>query len=301
MHLDRPVPSFGLRFKPALLALLLHGAGGAAIRANPSAPPSINAFPVMEGSIVHTLSSAKVGDSFKVYVRLPPEAAEHPERTFPVVYTLDGDHTFPLMVSAATEVGWSGAVPPVIIVGIGWGTLDLENGNHRSRDLSPQSIPGFEGTGGGPAFLSFLTTEVFPWIEANFPADTEQRYLYGHSLGGLFALYAYAKEADQFAGIIAGSPFLADQLDFLNQVAAARRGPRACRLFVTTGEQEVPDLFLQPLDRLRELLASNWAEPESYEIVLQPGFDHFTMVAPSISRGLSAIFTMRGPATAETP
>lgn len=251
---------------------------------------STSKLPVLTGTDVISIDSKSVGDEFVLYVRVPPEAAAEPDRKFPVIYALDGDHTFPMMCSVATELSWSGAVPPVIVVGIGYGTLDLENGNHRSRDLSPQPYGGEEDSGGGPRFLEFLLTEAFSEIEAKFPADPEQRYLYGHSLGGLFSLYAYTKSADAFQGIVAGSPFLAGQLELLEKTAAEHPG-RACRLFVVTGDMEDPAYFIDDLKPLRSLLDTKWAAPDSYEMVLLPGFDHFTMVAPSISMGLKAVFT----------
>lgn len=147
---------------------------------------STSELPILTGTEVHTLHSESVGDDFVLYVHLPPEAFTEPERRFPVLYAMDGDHSFPMICSAVTQLSWSGAVPPVIVVGVGYGTLDLNNGNHRSRDLSPQPYPGAEDSGGGAAFHQFLTEDVFSYIEAKYPVDTEARYLFGHSLGGLF-------------------------------------------------------------------------------------------------------------------
>ncbi|MDQ8187416.1 alpha/beta hydrolase-fold protein [Pelagicoccus sp. SDUM812002] len=255
-----------------------------------SADVSTSELPVLTGTEVLSLRSETVGDAFVLYVRVPPDAAAQPDRKFPVIYALDGDHTFPMMCSVATELSWSGAVPAAIVVGIGYGTLDLENGNHRSRDLSPQPYDGEEDSGGGSRFLEFLLSEAFPEIQANIPADSEQRYLFGHSLGGLFSLYAYTKQPEAFQGIVAGSPFLAGQLELLEETAAGLP-PRDCRLFVVTGDLEDPTYFIDDLKPLRSLLDSKWAAPDSYETVLLPGFDHFTMVAPSISMGLRAVFT----------
>jgi hypothetical protein len=250
---------------------------------------STDELPVLTGTTIHTVTSEAVGDDFVLYVRVPPEAASEPERTFPVIYALDGDHTFPMMASIVTELGFSGSAPPAIIVGIGYGTLDLENGNHRGRDLSPQPLQMIPGSGGGPEFLSFLIEEVFPLIESKYPADSEERYLFGHSLGGLFALYTYTREADAFAGIVAGSPALIAQLPFLEE-SAENSEPRTCRLAILTGDEEDAALFINDLEPLKAKLEGGWATAGSYEMALLPGFDHFTMVAPSISKGLKFVF-----------
>ncbi|MDQ8202930.1 alpha/beta hydrolase-fold protein [Pelagicoccus sp. SDUM812003] len=250
---------------------------------------STSELPVLTGTQVTVLSSESVGDDFTLYVRVPPEAAANPDATYPVIYALDGDHTFPMMCSIVTELGWSGAVPPSIVVGIGYGTLDLENGNHRSRDLSPQPYGNEPQSGGGPKFHQFLLTEAIPFIEERYPADPEKRYLFGHSLGGLFALYTYSKSGDDFQGIVAGSPFLAGQLDLLSDTASGADA-RVCRLFIVTGDEEDAVYFLNDLKPLEAKLSGGWAKPGSFEIKVLPGFDHFTMVAPSISMGLKSVF-----------
>ena len=253
---------------------------------------STSSLPVMTGTQVIDLESKVVGDSFKLYIRPPEVADAKPDATYPVIFTLDGDHTFPQMASIMTQISWAGHVPPAVIVGIGYGTLDLENGNHRSRDLSPQPFPGRPESGGGDQFLSFLLEEVIPFLESKYPIDSEERYLFGHSLGGLFALYAYVEAPETFAGIIAGSPFLKGQLPLLDSIAkqAENAGARSCRLFVSTGGQEDAGFFLNDLPALTDHLESDWAATGSFEVTQLPDFDHFTMVAPSMANGLRFVF-----------
>ncbi|MCH6257925.1 alpha/beta hydrolase-fold protein [Puniceicoccaceae bacterium K14] len=254
-----------------------------------SAEVSTDKLPVLTGTEIVTLDSESVGDQFVLYVRVPPEASSDKNRRFPVIYTLDGDHTFPMMASAVTQLGWSGSVPPVIVVGIGYGTLDLSNGNHRSRDLSPQLYGDDSQTGGAPEFHNFLNKEAMPYIEKNYPADSTRRYLFGHSLGGLFSLYTYVKDPDAFTGIIAGSPFLAGQLDLLSSIADGSP-KRSTRLYISTGDEEEASLFIDDLNPLLNFLETSWAEPTSFEMNLLPGFDHFTSLAPSITKGLKSVF-----------
>ncbi|HKK23175.1 MAG TPA: alpha/beta hydrolase-fold protein [Pseudohaliea sp.] len=258
-------------------------------------PPLVNAdvstseLPVLSGTEIHRVDASAVGDSFVVYVRMPQGALADPDRRYPVVYGLDGDHTFPQLTAITTQLGWGGSLPEVITVGIGYGTLDLDKGNHRMRDLSPQGSSDFPESGGGPKFLEFMAEQLFPLIESQYPADPERRYLFGHSLGGLFSLYAYAQAPELFAGIAAGSPYLQGQLDFLFSIDDGDT-PRATNLFIATGDRENPDMFIDDLDQLRGQLASDWATTGSTEIVLLPGFDHYTAITPAMSRGLQAIF-----------
>ena len=254
-----------------------------------NADVSTSELPVLSGTSIHRLKSESVGDDFVLYVRTPPGALSDPTRRYPVIYTLDGDHTFPQVTAIATQLGWGGSVPDAVLVGIGYGTLDLDNGNHRARDLSPQRSSDNPESGGAAKFLQCMIGEVFPLIEGEYPVDSEKRYLFGHSLGGLFSLYAYAKAPDRFAGIAAGSPYLEGQLDFLFAIDSGQE-PRKTNLFIATGSGEDPQMFIDGLERLRKQLASEWATEGSSQIVLLPGFDHYTAITPSISRGLQAVF-----------
>lgn len=275
-------------FRPVLAMLIW----GCTLALPVNANVSTSELPVLTGTEVLSVPSRAVGDKFTVYIRVPPEAAADPKRKFPVIYTLDGDHTFPMLASIVTELGFSGAVPPAVIVGIGYGTIDLDNGNHRSRDLSPQPFQQWSDSGGGPAFYRFLIEELLPMIESRYPANGKQRYLYGHSLGGLFALYAYTRQADVFQGIVAGSPALKGQHAFLEKTLGQGKA-RACRLAVLTGSEEDASTFIDGLKPLTASLERGWAKPGSYEVALIPGFDHFTMVAPAMSRGLRFVFNGR--------
>ncbi len=77
----------------------------------------------------------------------------------------------------------------------------------RDRDFSPTRIPGNPRiSGGGPAFLDFLEHELIPFIDRTYRTNTSDRGLLGHSMGGLFALYALEQRPALFQRIVAASP-----------------------------------------------------------------------------------------------
>jgi hypothetical protein len=80
-----------------------------------------------------------------------------------------------------------------LIVGIGYGSRP----NKRSRDLNP-SI-------GGPNFLSFIQTEVIPFIQKQYRV-TDDKTLYGYSLGGMFTTYVLFEHPGLFNMIGIGAP-----------------------------------------------------------------------------------------------
>jgi pimeloyl-ACP methyl ester carboxylesterase len=83
-------------------------------------------------------------------------------------------------------------------------------------DLSPpetkrDALPAMFREGSGPlggaaAFLAFLDDEVKPAVASTMQVDEHRQALFGHSLGGLFALYVLFKHPESFDTYVAGSP-----------------------------------------------------------------------------------------------
>jgi hypothetical protein len=80
-----------------------------------------------------------------------------------------------------------------LIVGIGYG----KGKNQRFRDLDPDS--------GGPAFLSFIETEVMPFINKRY-RTTSEKAIYGYSMGGMFTTYILFNRPDLFDMVFIGAP-----------------------------------------------------------------------------------------------
>ncbi|OAB38682.1 enterobactin esterase [Paenibacillus macquariensis subsp. defensor] len=159
---------------------------------------------------------SRVGNrKYKIMVAIPYEAA--PPSGYPVIYMLDGNSVFTTMVEALRmqchRPDKTGIIP-AIIVGIGYQT-NRPFAPDRYYDYTP--VPSFEyqhnsdGTplpeqGGAHAFLSFIEEELKPQIEHEFNIDRNRQTIFGHSLGGLFTLYALFTKPTAFQHYIAGSP-----------------------------------------------------------------------------------------------
>src|SRR6202008_4613115 len=112
----------------------------------------------------------------------------------------------------------------------------------RSYDFTPpgSADPDMEGLalGGAREFLAFLNGTLKPWARANHRGGGRQ-ILFGHSLGGLFALYALFEAPQSFDVYIAASPSLrfSDSIIFRGEAAfVANAARRDARLLVTLGE-----------------------------------------------------------------
>ncbi len=88
-----------------------------------------------------------------------------------------------------------------IVVGINYG-------DDRDIDYTPTETN--YGKGGSEAFLNFIKKELIPRIQRDYRADTlrKNRTILGHSFGGLFGAYAFAKHNDVFGNYLLLSPSL---------------------------------------------------------------------------------------------
>jgi predicted alpha/beta superfamily hydrolase len=122
-----------------------------------------------------------------------------------VIYATDGEWNTNI-ISDIQEFLQIQFIPHHIIVGIDHtpkGKDDL-----RFRDLTPSHPAGDDpssGTGGGEAFLGFITKELMPYINNKY-ANNNKNILFGASLGGLFGMYALLKEPNSFMAYILADP-----------------------------------------------------------------------------------------------
>ncbi len=160
----------------------------------------------LPGTEVRTLTSRETGHSYDLYISRPAPTAENRGKRFPVLYLLDGQWDFKLLVSIQGGLRYDRYVPDVIIVGITYSGARANYDSLRAVDYTPVASPANPNSGGGAKFLAFLERELMPFVEREYPADPARRGLMGNSLGGLFALYAMFTKPELFAGYVAGSP-----------------------------------------------------------------------------------------------
>ena len=172
----------------------------AALSASPAAQTPAPAV-TLAHTEQRTLTSTAIGQRYDLLVSLPEDYATS-ARAYPVLYVLDGWH-FPLMAFLQDNNVYSKRMPPVIIVNISQGEDAVK---WRVRDFNPTRIEGENGSGGGPAFLAFLEGDMIPFVERTYRTIPTDRAILGHSLGGLFALYAMVQRPTLFQRIVAASP-----------------------------------------------------------------------------------------------
>ena len=161
------------------------------------------------------LTSTVNGRTYRIFVFKP--SVEPPASGYPVVTLLDANLTFPIAATMGATFVLEGR--PALVIGIGYPTDDRsEHTRLRRRDLTPptppsgirrdpgQPVPKPEDYGGSQEFYRFVIEELRPLIASMFQVNLEDHTLYGHSLGGLFALGVLFDHPGSFRNFIASSP-----------------------------------------------------------------------------------------------
>src|SRR5215217_3971290 len=155
------------------------------------------------GSHIRTLKSSATGRDYDLYFQLPELKSG---QKYPVLFVLDGQWDFKLLDSVYGGLHYDKFVPEMIIVGITYAGTNPNYDRLRAMDYTPTAVKSVPGSGDAAKFLTFLKTQVFPFVEKNYQADSSKRILMGSSYGGLFTLYALFSEPGLFYGAVAASP-----------------------------------------------------------------------------------------------
>jgi predicted alpha/beta superfamily hydrolase len=144
----------------------------------------------LSGSTAYDFKSSINARQYRIFVSVPPgfDATQR----YGVLYVLDGNQYFGTASEAAARQSSLKTIRPIIVVAVGYQSNEFSVAiRERLFDLthnpSQDALP--YKTGGGAAFQRVLLEEVRPFIVSSFPVDLSAEALWGHSLGGLFALH----------------------------------------------------------------------------------------------------------------
>jgi predicted alpha/beta superfamily hydrolase len=156
--------------------------------------------------VIDELNSEILSEKRILNIYLPEGYSATDTIKYPVIYLLDGsaDEDF-IHVAGLVQFNnfpWIDRVPKSIVVGIA--NID------RKRDFSyPTSVAGDKAimptSGGSDKFITFLESELQPFIEKNYKAGNSKTII-GQSLGGLLASEVLLKKTTLFNNYIIISP-----------------------------------------------------------------------------------------------
>ena len=186
-------------------------------------PPAF--IPATQTRVVH---SALANSDYQISVALPFHYDERSDEVWPVIYVLDGNMHFNMVVDMVRfmniRVNICNELPDAIVVGIGYPVRGTLTEMHhqvmhlRMRDLVLSRDPSGEEfmqeyfplattipSGNGIPFMNFIRQELMPLIEDDYRADPADRTLMGHSNGANFALYTLFHQPHLFQRCVAAS------------------------------------------------------------------------------------------------
>lgn len=280
---------------------------------------------------VHDFVPARGGDPWRVFIHVPPGPA--PKAGWPVLYMTDGNAVIATAVDAmraqafyplGTNVGWG------VIVAIGYPVDGAYDPLRRSWDLGPPPgktyPPFYDGTpevrtGGAGDFLAFIEDELKPWVASRTRIDEKRQALYGHSFGGLFALYALFTRSLSFRTYIAASPaiYWEDRVidRFLQGFEAAVPDGLKADVILSAGEYETDKLAPfqigaedeeKRLQHKKLIRTDEFARAMAERLDALPGLrasfelhageNHMSILPVTVNRAVQAAFAVRERNTA---
>ena len=183
-----------------ITALVLMLSGSQAFSAQEAAAPPKPDTEVVIG-FERVLQSRILEEDRELMIALPDGYEAGETKAYSLFIVLDARGNFNATASMLQNLARARVVPPMIVVGI--------KNTNRWRDLTPVFWNGMDvpGTGGGDDFMSFLKSELIPYVESNWRTNGF-RVFSGHSLGGLTALNILFEQPELLDAYIAISPSL---------------------------------------------------------------------------------------------
>ncbi|MGB5287828.1 MAG: alpha/beta hydrolase-fold protein [Ignavibacteriaceae bacterium] len=228
-----------------------------------------------------------VEDTFHIFISLPDNYADSDE-AYPVLYVLDGDVAFGMAASIARYFEIGGNIPELIIVGIGYGSIDRSSGNKSRRDYRPTA------EGGAENFLLFLKDELIPYIVSSYRTIPDDRAISGYSSGGLFALYTLFTQPETFSRYIVGSPYLVwDDFSIYGyeENSPDKIGDMELNLFISVGSEESDEKYYNPIDSLVTKIQERNYSGLILETKVFEGSTHLMGPPEALTYGLLSVFS----------
>ena len=95
-------------------------------------------------------------------------------------------------------------------------------------------------TGGAAKFARFINDELFPFVTDNYRTKNADRAVYGHSFGGLFAMYIFLNETLMFDKYLVLSPSLWwDNKTLFHDIDGLKSVSSSGRCYIASGALEL--------------------------------------------------------------
>jgi len=170
-------------------------------------PKTINENTFSIGKTI-TINSKILNENRELNIYLPATYKADSLKTYPVIYLLDGSKNEDFIhISGIVQFGsfsWINMLPESIVVGIANVDRKRDFTYPSKNELDQKEFP---SSGKSEKFISFIESELQPYINSKF-RTTKEKTIIGQSLGGLLATEILFKKPDLFDNYIIVSPSL---------------------------------------------------------------------------------------------
>lgn len=280
--------------RPIIASLALFLALPASAQTPAAAPPTSAPYAMPQTETWDMTSAA--GRTYRIFVSRP--TGDAPEGGYPILYILDANAMFAGFAEARRIQSFGGrGLDKMIVVGIGHPGEQIYDPRRMEDFTAPITTPALKQlyarypSGGRDAFRTFLLDELKPAMAKRYAVHPQRQALYGHSLGGLFALHLFYSHPGAFDTIIAASPSIWwDDQAILSEEAAWRAraekdgaAARRTRLLLLAGEYETEGSIAQDTAALAKRLAPLSGFGVRSEFMMLDGETHVTVPHRSIT------------------
>jgi predicted alpha/beta superfamily hydrolase len=224
--------------------------------------------------IIDQVSDANTSNPYELSIYIPENVSE---KKLPLVVILDADFNYTELLYASQQLMNENSIPKSIVVGVGYGTSIIGKGNYRNRDLLPRKIQNME-SGNGDNFAVFLNRQLIDYL-AQYPIDTSEMTLQGHSYGGLFLTYLLTRDDLVYQNLIISSPAIWQDKTVLRKLKEPDNSITQ-KIFIASGKLNDNDKDAKRLDKVLGHKNAN------LKTVLYPNDSHLTVITKAFKDGL---------------
>ena len=249
--------------------------------------------------------SAHVKDTFYISVQLPLAYSKNSKQHFGVIYLTDANFYFPMLGPILHQYEKGGLLPPLILVGISYKSMESMNALRVRDYLYPEEIPSDEmkAPGGGLNYYHFITRELLPKIDNHYRTQKAKSMLLGHSFGGYFSLFALQRQLTEkrkdFSSFVSASPTLWYNQNYLFRLPRQLKTTpqlNKLNLYLSAGQLETPiEWTIHPVQKLSKQLSAYHLPGLKLSTVIYNHLDHMDAGLVSFLQGIEATHSAANP------
>jgi len=250
----------------------------------------------LENTEQFTIKSKYVADENYVIQIGLPSGYSHSDKSYPVLYVLDGDKSFGMTKGVIDWLVWTNEIRNIIIVGISYGRGNSIWWEKRARDFTPFKDTVYyyyPNAGGANNFLSFVKNELFPLVNKNYRTLQDSNVIMGLSFGALLSSFALFTQPDMFKGYIIISPslfwngnsILKTEADYFSKHKELNK-----IVYMAYGSSDDKDWVIDPTNELIQILQTRKYEGLKFTQQVFKGETHISVYPVALTHGLKTVF-----------